>query len=333
MIYKYLLKPIFFLFDPELVHEVMVAVGETLGRFRLTRFLTHLIYGYRGSDISKTVDGLTYQTPLLLSAGFDYNARLTQILPFIGFGGVEVGSVTARPCAGNPRPRLTRLPAFQSIAVNKGLKNDGVEAIIKRLKKRKRFKNFVVGVSIARTNDNRSSGVEEGIADYLYSLRRLNEEGVGDYYTLNISCPNAFTGEMFLDPALLRQLLQAVETVKCEKPIYIKMPLHLPADKFLELLAAIDQFKIINGLVIGNLDKSNLALGKLSGLPTQEKSNTLIKLAREQYGRRFTIFGVGGIFSPADAKAKMDAGADLLQLITGMIYHGPDLLKRLNRAF
>ncbi len=333
MIYRYLIKPVLFLFDPELVHEVMVAVGETLGRFRLTRFLTSLIYGYRGRDISKTVDGLTYQTPLIFSAGFDYNARLTQILPSLGFGGAEVGSVTARPCVGNPRPRLTRLPALKSIAVNKGLKNDGVEVIIKRLKKRKKFKNFVVGVSIARTNDNESSSVEAGIADYLYSLRRINEEGVGDYYTLNISCPNAFTGEMFLEPNLLRQLLQAVETVKCEKPLYVKMPIHLPADKFLELLAVIDQFKIIKGVIIGNLDKSNLALGKLSGLPTQERSNTLIKLARDNYGQRFTIFGVGGIFSPQDAKDKISAGADLLQLITGMIYEGPGLIKQLNRAF
>lgn len=331
MIYKYLIKPVLFLFNPEIVHEVFMSLGELMGRFTLTRSLVALIYKRGVKKVFREVDGITYYSPVLLSAGFDYNARLTQILPSLGLGGVEVGSVTARPCAGNPSPQLKRLPALRSIVVNKGLMNDGVDTIIKRLKKRKKFNNFVIGVSIARTNDDESSGIEAGVEDYLYSLRRLIEEEVGDYYTLNISCPNAFTGEMFLNPIHLSRLLEAVAELKCVKPIYVKMPLHLSDTDFLALVEVIANSEV-RGLVIGNLNKSRPDLGNLSGGPCFEPSNHFIKLTRERYQDRFTIFGVGGIFSPADAKVKLAAGADLLQLITGMIYEGPGLLKRLNRA-
>ena len=158
MLYKHVLKPILFLFDPENVHDFFIWTGELLGRFWLTRHLVSFAYGYRVSkkskDISKTVDGINYRTSILLSAGFDYNGRLTKILPYIGFGGEEVGSVTARPCEGNPKPRLTRLPKSKSIIVNKGLRNEGVDKIITRIKDE--HQKFVIGISIARTNDEKS---------------------------------------------------------------------------------------------------------------------------------------------------------------------------------
>ncbi len=148
--YEYILKPIFFLFNPEKVHDFMVYFGELAGKWRIGRWKISLFYGYRGKDISKVVDGIKYKTPILLSAGFDYNARLMNILPSIGLGGEEVGSVTARSCEGNPTPRLTRLVKSKSILVNKGLRNDGVNIIIGRLKKNRKVKDFVVGVSIER---------------------------------------------------------------------------------------------------------------------------------------------------------------------------------------
>ena len=135
MFYKRLLKPILFCFDPEAIHDVFIAFGAILGKYKMTRLLTALLYGYRGPDISKTVDGIVYCTPFLLAAGFDYNARLSGILGSIGLGGEEVGSVTARPCKGNPKPRLLRLVRSESILVNKGLKNEGVDKVIERLKK------------------------------------------------------------------------------------------------------------------------------------------------------------------------------------------------------
>ncbi len=382
MLYTYLLKPIFFRFDPEKVHDFMTKTGIVLGNNALTRALVGLIYGYRGPDISKTVDGITYKTPFLLSAGFDYNGELSKILPCVSFGGEEVGSVTAKPCEGNPTPRLTRLPRSRSIMVNKGLRNDGVDAIIERLKRdrlsaegtdvlskrpseraqasenearlqqkptpfaeeaRQYPRRFVVGVSIARTNCAESVPLQAGIDDYAYSFKRLNEEDVGDYYTINISCPNSFGGEAFTTPDLLNRLLTALSDIPCEKPIYVKMPINLPWDLFNSLLKVVD-IHGLNGVIIGNLNKDygSLAVrseapdsyaGGISGQPCRELSTDLIRRTREAYGSRFTIIGVGGVDSPEAAQEKFDAGADLVMLITGMIYRGPGLIKKLCKAY
>ncbi len=343
MPYKHLLKPILFRFDPEAVHDFFIAGGEKLGNLALGRFLIASTYNYKGSQIAKDVDGLHYRTPFLLAAGFDYNARLTNILPSIGLGGEEIGSVTARACAGNAKPRLKRLPHSQAIVVNKGLRNDGVDTIIERLKETARKnstqQDFVKGISIARTNDNQSVSIEAGIADYLYSFRRLNEEKVGDYYTINISCPNAFGAEAFTDPKLLDQLLSALKKVPCAKPVYIKMPINLAWADFHELLKVIDLHGL-QGVVIGNLNKDYTSLkdqtetpvtyeGGLSGAPCQKPSTELIRKTREVYGSRFTIIAAGGVMSPADALEKIAAGADLIQLITGLIYEGPGLVKKM----
>ena|SRR3989344_5420353 len=338
MLYKRVLKPFLFCFNPEKVHHFCVAMGQFIGNHEMTRSLVDWAYGYNGKDISKVVDGLRYRTPVILAAGFDYNGRLTRILPHVGFGGVEVGSVTARECQGNPTPQLQRLPNEKSIIVNKGLRNDGVDKIIQRLKTTPREKDFVIGISIARTNDKRGASTEEGVADYAYSFRKLNEEEVGDYYTINISCPNAYGSEIFIDPKLLPTLLSALEKIPCIKPVYIKMPINLVWEKFKELIEIIKDFRI-KGLVIGNLNKDYGILdeqnrpkkycGGLSGLPCRDLSTQLIQRVREHYKNRFTIFGVGGIASPIDAANKFEAGADLLQLITGMIYEGPSLIKRI----
>ncbi|MCX6718843.1 MAG: hypothetical protein NTZ38_00465, partial [Candidatus Taylorbacteria bacterium] len=215
MFYKSILKPVLFRFDPEFIHDLFIDVGESLGRHSVGRLLIRTFYDYRGKDISKTVDGIKYRTPILLSAGFDYNGRLSRILDCVALGGEEIGSVTARPCEGNPKPRLTRLPKSQSILVNKGLKNEGVDAIIERLKNTLRSKYFITGISIARTNDIESVPIQAGIDDYAYSFKRLNEEGVGDYYTINISCTISFGGEAFTTPELLTRLLEAFKKVPC----------------------------------------------------------------------------------------------------------------------
>jgi dihydroorotate dehydrogenase len=339
MFYKRIVKPILFCFDPETVHDLFTTTGEFLGKFSLTRKLVHLLYGYRGRDISRVVDGVKYRVPIILSAGFDYNARLTQILPSIGLGGVEVGSVTARPCEGNPTPRLTRLPKNKSILVNKGLRNDGVEAIIKRLRKTPRIKDFVIGVSIARTNDVESSRVEDGIEDYAYSFKRLNEENIGDYYTINISCPNAFGGETFTTPELLTKLLSRLETVKTTKPVYIKLPINLSwdeADKLCQVVAD----SPYQGIVAGNLNKKYESLdirdeapqeyrGGLSGKPCFELSNTLVYKIKEKYGQRLTVIGVGGVLREKDALYKFELGSDLLEMITGIIFEGPSIVRRI----
>jgi len=343
-LYRSVLKPVLFRFDPERIHDAFVTVGERMGAFGPARRLMAALYDYRGPDISKTVDGITYRTPVLLSAGFDTDGRLTRILGPLGFGGEEIGSITASPCAGNPKPRLTRLIRNESIVVYKGLRNEGVHALIDRLQRTPRDPNFVRGISIARTNSEVSCGdVDAGIADYVASFRALTEAGVGDYYTINISCPNSFGGEAFTRPDALARLLPALDAIPCEKPVYYKMPINVTWDEFAELLALIDAHRA-HGVVIGNLNKDYAELdhredapdeyrGGLSGKPCFARSNELIRKTRDTYGTRFTIFGVGGILTADDACAKFEAGADLVQLITGMIFNGPGIVREVCDAY
>ncbi len=342
MIYKLIIKPILFKFNPEFVHTVFVKIGVLLGSNPVTRKGVDLLYGYHGKNISKVVDGIKYRTPVILSAGFDYNANLIHILPSLGFGGVEVGSVTARPCKGNPSPTLTRLPNTKGIIVNKGLKNEGVDEIIKRIKSKSLQPNFVIGVSIAKTNDSQSADIDEAVRDYCYSFERLNEENVGDYYTINISCPNAFGGETFTTPDLLNQLLSEIKKIDCTKPIYIKMPINLSWSEIDALIQVILKHKI-NGVIFGNLNKNYSLIeeserpasyrGGISGKPCFHLSNNLIEQADKYYGDKLTIIGCGGVMSPVDAMYKFDLGSQLIHIITGIIYEGPSLVNKICKSY
>ena len=339
-LYRHVLKPILFRLSPDTVHDLFLSLGEFAGRLAPLRWLFGVFYDYRGPDISSTVDGITYRTPVLLSAGFDADGRLTRILPSLSFGGEEIGSVTAQVCEGNPLPRMTRLIRNKSLVVYKGLRNRGVDALIAKLKRTSRVPGFVLGVSIARTNiPEASTDVEAGIRDYVESFKRLNEACIGDYYTINISCPNSFTGETFTDPALLAELLPRLREIPCNKPVYLKMPINIPWEQFVQLLDIADKNNI-QGVIIGNLNKdySHLAYpedaprefrGGLSGAPTFALGNELIKKTRETYGTRFTIIGTGGIFTPEQAVEKFAAGADLIQLVSGMVFEGPGLMKKI----
>ncbi|WKZ24126.1 MAG: quinone-dependent dihydroorotate dehydrogenase [Candidatus Dojkabacteria bacterium] len=337
-LYKTLLKPILFLFDPETDHDLFTKIGEFFGKYSLSRKVVRAIYGYHGPDISKTVDGIHYRTPILLSAGFDYNGRLPAILPSLGFGGAEIGSVTLRPCEGNEKPRLGRALKSKSLIVWKGLRNDGVDTIISRINSKKQQipEDFVLGISIARTNDQQTATLDEGIADYCGSYQKLVTANVGDYYTINISCPNAFGGETFAEKSRLDALLSKLSVIRDSKPLYIKFPINPPWEEIKELLDVCIRHQV-QGVIIGNLNKNYDDLdyreeapaefrGGLSGKPCRVLSTELIRKTREYVGKSLTIIGVGGILTPQDAHEKIDAGADLVMLITGMIMEGPHLI-------
>lgn len=340
--YQKALKPILFKFDPELVHDLFVGLGEKSAQIPLMKKTISLLYGRPSARNLLIVDGIQYHGPVILSAGFDYNAHLSDILYDIGFAGEEVGSVTARPCKGNHPPRLRRLLKSKSIQVYKGLKNEGVDKIIQRIKSKSIPQDFVLGISIAKTNDELNSSEEEGIKDYCYSFRRLNEENVGNFYTINISCPNAFGGEDFATPEKLDRLLSEIKKIPCKKPIYVKMPINKKWEEFNELIKIIKHHQL-QGVVIGNLNKeykyadfpdeaTENFRGGLSGKPCRELSNNLIKLTRENYPN-MTIMGSGGILRPEDALEKIHLGANLVQLITGMIFEGPHLINEINEEF
>jgi dihydroorotate dehydrogenase len=342
-LYRRVLKPILFRFDPEAVHDAFVSLGEGLGRFGPGRGLVSALYGYRGPDASVTVDGLRYRTPVVLAAGFDYNGRLLRILPTLGFGGVEVGSVTALPTPGNTPPRMRRMVRSRAIVVNKGLMNQGVQVIAPRLARTSVPPDFVVGVSIARSNREEAATETAGIEDYARSLETLVREDVGDFYTINISCPNVHGGENFAEPERLRKLLRRLGQVEHDRPVYAKMPINPPWEEFRRLGDVIEEAGL-HGLVIGNLNKDyGSALhpeeapdsfqGGLSGLPCRERSTELVARSREAWGDRFTLIGCGGILSAEDALEKFRAGADLVHLISGMIFTGPHLMGEIADAW
>jgi dihydroorotate dehydrogenase len=341
-LYRTVIKPIFFRFDPELIHNFNVIIGEFLGSFAPLRWILKSAWCYQNLQLSKKINGIVFSNPIGLSAGFDYNGKLTGILPAVGFGFHTIGTVTLHPYKGNNPPRLSRLPRSKSLLVNKGLKNDGARKIIKRLKKVK-FK-IPVGISIASTNKEYRTEKEQ-ITDIVECFSLFEQSTVKhSYYELNISCPNTFGGEPFTSPEKLERLMKRMDRLKLSRPLYIKMPIDQSQSETRKLLSVLKKHRV-QGVIFGNLtkDHTNPAVhiedrktwqnrsGNLSGKPTWERSNDCIQFTKSEFGSRFTIIGTGGIFSGEDARTKMELGADLVQLITGMIYEGPQLIGEMNR--
>lgn len=341
--YKNILKPVFFKKDPEDVHDRMLKVGQILGNVSPLRSLTRLLFDYDHEKLVQRVDGLTYRNPVGLSAGFDKDANLLKVIHNVGFSFAEIGSVTLHPYEGNPKPRLYRLKKDKGLVVFYGLKNIGVDKIIKKIKHNyTSTKGNILGVSIARTNSAQASGFEEGIDDYTKSFEKLVQANIGDYYTINISCPNTFYGEPYSTPERLDKLLSSIVKIKTEKPVYLKMPINLSWDKFEPLLTTSIKYNIA-GVIIGNLNKDRNSeyikekypeemRGGVSGIPTRELSNNLIRLTYKKYKEQLTIIGVGGIDSAESAYEKICYGATLVQMITGMIFNGPQLIGQINKG-
>jgi dihydroorotate dehydrogenase len=338
--YTKLLKPIFFLFDPELVHNSISKTGKILGKFRLTRFLTKKLLNYDDQILEQTVAGLRFRNPVGLSAGFDKNADLLNILPEVGFGFMEIGSVTTDPYKGNPKPRLFRLPKSKALVVYYGLMNIGVKAFVQKFRKYTPD-NAIAGISIAKTNSEKTAKEQNGIQDYFDCMQYLEREKIGDYYTINISCPNTFGGEPFTTEAKLEKLLSKISTLHVKKPIFIKMPINLELADYDSLVKVAIKYKM-TGVIIGNLTKirdeklikdliPEHVKGGISGLPTQKLSNELISYTYQNYSKDLIVIGTGGIFSAADAYEKIKRGASLVQLITGMIFEGPQLIGQINK--
>jgi len=326
--YKWICKPIFFRFDPEQVHDFMAGTGMFLGRFRLTRAFTKLFFGYSHPILRQKVLGIDFRQPVGLAAGFDKNAELTRLMPQVGFGFEEVGSITGEPCEGNPKPRLWRLPKSKSLVVYYGLKNDGCEVISKRLSREKFV--FPVGTSIAKTNSPDTCETEAGIEDYVKAFKHFTH--IGAYFTVNISCPNAFGGEPFTDPEKLGKLLAALDKIPTEKPIFLKFSPDITSKNLDEILELVGHHRI-HGFICTNLTKNrdNVKIldkvvpekGGLSGKVVEDLSNRMIAHIYKKTKGKYVIIGCGGIFDANDAYKKIRSGATLLQMITGMIFLGP----------
>lgn len=315
----------------------MIRIGQALGRHALTRRIISSFFSFTDSALEQNILGIHFPNPIGLAAGFDKDAFLTDILPCVGFGFAEVGSVTGKPCIGNPKPRLWRLEESRGLVVNYGLKNEGCEKIAARLRQKK-FK-IPLGISVAKTNSPATIETEEGVKDYLKAFRQFID--IGHYLTINISCPNAFGGEPFTDPSRLDRLLLAIDAVSTRKPIFLKLSPDL-TQKQIEAILRISKKHRVHGFICSNLTKKRKALkidgktvsgkGGISGKPVEKLSNAQIRFIYRKTGGKYILIGCGGVFSAANAYAKIKAGASLVQLFTGMVFEGPQLISEINRG-
>lgn len=334
-LYVHILKCIFFCIDPEVVHDHMIATGVRLGSHGWTRGLVRTAFHYHHPMLAQTIHGIRFENPIGLSAGFDKNARLTAILPSVGFGYAEVGSITGEPCAGNPGRHLWRLPKDKSLVVYYGLKNDGAEIIADRLRNEK-FR-IPIGISVAKTNASFTVDPEKGVEDYAKAFELFAD--IGAYTTINISCPNAYGGQPFSDPMLLDQLLTRTDLISTRKPTFIKLSPDLTHDEVDAILEVSGRHRI-DGFICTNLIKDRSLVdakeqlpekGGMSGKLIESRSNELIAHVYSTTKGKKIIIGCGGIFTAEDAYRKIRLGASLLQMITGMIYEGPQVISQINQ--
>lgn len=341
--YINIIKPVLFKMKPDDVHNKMIKMASLVGRKPFLRGFTKLIFvSRRDKRLIQKYHDIEFKTPVGLSAGFDKNGEIVPTIAAVGFSFETVGSVTGKQCDGNLRPWFHRLPKSKTLIVNAGLGNHGSSNIIKRIRgyAKHTIDNFPIVLSVAKTNSPDVVDDQAGVDDYILSIKRAKNEPNIKLIELNISCPNAFGGEQFTTPARLKMLLSAVDKIKLEKPVLIKMPINLSWADTKALLDVIVKHNVA-GVTIGNLakdrTKANLkeelpdsVKGNMSGLPTRDLSNNLIRKTYLEYGDKIMIIGVGGIFTAEDAYEKIRLGSSLVELISGMIFYGPQLIAEIN---
>jgi len=333
--YKQILKRIFFQLDPETIHDRMVFAGRILGSNAVSRRLTALGFSYSEPRLQQDVLGIKFPNPVGLAAGFDKDAQLVDILPSVGFGFAEVGSITGEPCEGNPKPRLWRLKKSKGLVVYYGLKNEGCQKIAARLKNRK-FQ-IPIGTSIAKTNCPETADARRGIEDYAKAFSEFTK--IGQYFTLNISCPNAYGGQPFTDAVSLDQLLERIDQIPTKKPILLKISPDLSKSEVDAILDVVSNHRV-HGFVCTNLTKDRGSKkivertvpekGGISGKVVEDLATEIIRYIYKKTKDKYVIIGCGGVFSAEDAYKKIKAGASLIQLITGMVFEGPQLISEIN---
>lgn len=339
--YKLLLRPIFFLFDPEKVHYLSFALIRFFSSMGFSK-LFRALYVVEDKRLEREVFGLKFKNPVGLAAGFDKDAKMYNELADFGFGFVEIGTLTPKPQEGNPKKRLFRLKADKAIINRMGFNNEGVFDAVEQLKKEHKV---LIGGNIGK---NKTTPNEQAVKDYLICFDALFD--YVDFFVINVSSPNT-PGLRELQEkepltALLLELKKentkyALKRNGKEKPILLKIAPDLSDNQLMDIIEIVQETKI-DGIIATNTTiernklKSSCILveekGGLSGKPLTQRSTEVIRFLAEKSNKAFPIIGVGGIHSPEDALEKLEAGADLVQLWTGFIYEGPALVKKINKA-
>ena len=332
--YQFLVKPILFLFDPEKVHHFTFSLIRTLCKIPLMSSIFRGIYSVNDKRLERTVFGLKFKNPVGLAAGFDKDAKLYNELSHFGFGFIEIGTLTPKPQAGNPKKRLFRLKQDEAIINRMGFNNGGVHEAVERLKKNK---GVLIGGNIGK---NKVTPNEEAVEDYKICFEALFPHV--DYFVVNVSSPNTPGLRALQDKEPLTKLLTTLQVMNnkkdAPKPILLKIAPDLTNEQLEDIIEIVAETKI-EGVIATNTTISREGLqsedkgemGGLSGKPITNRSTEVIRFLAEKSNKAFPIIGVGGIHSAKDALEKLDAGADLVQLYTGFIYEGPKLIKDINK--
>ena len=340
--YKRILLPLLFRFDAETIHHSVT----TLLKFALAlpgvSALCRKLYLVEDKRLERTLFGLTFPNPIGMAAGFDKNAELVSELADMGFGFVEIGTVTPRPQPGNPRPRLFRLKTDAGLINRMGFNNKGAGPATGRLRefaKNRNGRRVIVGGNIGKNKDTPN---ENALDDYLLSFRELFD--AVDYFVVNVSSPNTPGLRDLQEREPLTRLLTALQTENRQharpKPILLKIAPDLTNGQLDDIIAIVSDTGIA-GVIATNTtinradlttpatEVTNMGAGGVSGRPLQNRATEVIRYLHQQSGGAFPIIGVGGIFTAADAREKLAAGASLVQVYTSFIYEGPALAKRI----
>ncbi|MXZ74533.1 MAG: quinone-dependent dihydroorotate dehydrogenase [Gemmatimonadetes bacterium] len=338
-----LIRPLLFRLDPEWIHRATLAAVGRAGRIPPVRGMLRGLLTVDDPRLRVEAGGLAFPNPVGLAAGFDKNGVAIEGLAAAGFGFVEVGSVSAHPSAGNPeRPRLFRIPEDKAIVVNYGVPNDGADVVARRFASARQ--SVPLGINLVETNTGRPAGAEEVVEELIAAMRPFL--GLADYATLNLNCPNTTSGHSpFDDPGTLGKLLAGYAGYDTMPPTFLKVVPTTDPATIEGTLAAMDPFPFVKGIVFGlptgkpydSLKTPPQVLdrmpGTLCGRPTRALIDASIQAWYPRMDRgRHVIVGTGGIFTAEDVYRKIRLGATLAQVYTALVYHGPGLVKRINRA-
>ena len=339
--YKALIRPLLFSFSPEKIHHFSFSWIKSVHKIPGMEGLLRAGYRDRSPKHRVKVMGLEFDNPIGLAAGFDKDGKAYRELASFGFGFIEVGTVTPRPQPGNPQPRLFRLPADKALINRMGFNNEGVDALVSRLKKRRANSSLVIGGNIGKNKDTPN---DRALDDYLICFKALFSHV--DYFVVNVSSPNTPNLRDLQDKKPLTGILQALQEENASqnspKPILLKIAPDLSEGQ-LEDIIDIVKTTGIAGVIATNTTVSReelntaservegIGAGGLSGAPLRKRSTDIIAALRKGLGPAKCIIGVGGIFTSQDAQEKLKAGADLVQVYTGFIYEGPGMVKRILR--
>ncbi len=332
--YKSLIRPLLFKFDPEKVHYLTFDLLRILFKIPGLSGFIKKQFSREDSRLEREVFGLKFKNPVGLAAGFDKDAKLYNELDALGFGFVEIGTVTPKPQPGNEKKRLFRLKEDEAIINRMGFNNEGVEAAVSRLRSNK---NVLIGGNIGK---NKITPNDEAVNDYLICFNVLFD--FVDYFVVNVSSPNTPNLRELQDKKPLTDLLNTLQNrnmeMKVQKPILLKIAPDLTDSQLLDIIDIIKETRIA-GVIATNTtisreglkSENKNELGGLSGKPLKNRATQVIKFLSEKSDKAFPIIGVGGIHSAEDAIEKLNAGASLVQLYTGFIYEGPGLIKEINK--